>query len=50
MYIYSYRLVAGLEALCVQCDEKFKRCYLQVFARKSMLYWVSAIHVQIESV
>ena len=28
--------------MCVQCDEKFKRCYLQVFARKSMLYWVSA--------
>ena len=41
--IYSsiYILVAGLEALCVQCDEKFKRCYLQVFTRKSMLYWVS---------
>ena len=39
--IYIGILVAGLEALCVQCDEKFKRCYLQVFARKSILYWVS---------
>ena len=28
--------------MCVQCDEEFKRCYLQVFAKKSMLYWVSA--------
>ena len=45
-----YILVAGLEALCVQCDEKFKRCYLQVFTQKSMLYWVSMVQVQIESV
>ena len=35
-----YILVAGLEALCVQCDEKFGVIYS--FARKSMLYWVSA--------
>ena len=42
IYGSIYILVAGLEALCVWCDEKFKRCYLQVFTRKSMLYWVSA--------
>ena len=33
MYVFEqvnlYILVAGLEALCVQCDEKFKRCYIQ---------------------
>ena len=39
--LYLYILVAGLEALCA-VRRKFKRCYLQVFARKSMLYWVSA--------
>ena len=41
MYIYSYGLVAGLEALCA-VRRKVQRCYLQVFAKKSMLYWVSA--------
>ena len=42
-----YILVAGLEALCVQCDEKYGVIYR--FARKSMLYWVSTVQVQMES-
>ena len=50
MYIYSYGLVAGLEALCVQCDEKFKRCYLQVFAKGQCCTGYPLIQVQIESV
>ena len=43
-----YILVAGLEALCVQCDEKYGVIYR--FARKSMLYWVSTVQAQIESI
>ena len=38
--LYIGILVAGLEALCAV--RRKVRCYLQVFARKSMLYWVSS--------
>ena len=51
MCIYSYRLVAGLEALCVcAVRQKVQTVLFTGFRKKSMLYWVSTVQVQIESI
>ena len=46
MYVFEqvniYILVAGLEALCVCSATKSSNGVIYSFARKSILYWVSA--------
>ena len=51
IYSYIYILVYwSRSSMCVQCDEKLKRCYLQVFAKSQCCTGYLLIQVQIESV